>query len=182
MIHVKGSVNINASPEQVFVLLSDARQCAELNPRIEVIDIATEPAGELRQGSIFHYRIVVEGRMTEYSSRVLSYEPDQSLEVQTDTDPVVNIKYKITPDGEGAILEQVLTSSAAERRSEPVEYPGWFSRLVDRLVKTPQSPEEDAVLRRKDEAIVQEQLQSQLDEWLMIIKKYLEDQRSKFMA
>jgi len=33
MIRVKGTVNINASPEQVFVLLSDARQCAELNPR-----------------------------------------------------------------------------------------------------------------------------------------------------
>ena len=86
MIQVKGEININASPEQVFVLLSDARQCAELNPRIEVIDIATEPAGELRQGTVFHYRIVVEGRMTEYSSTILSCEPNQSLEVQTNTE------------------------------------------------------------------------------------------------
>ena len=155
---------------------------AELNPRIEVIDIATEPAGELPQGTVFHYRVVLEGRMTEYSSRILSSEHNQSLEVQTDTEPVVIMKYKITPGGEGAILEQELMSSAANRQSEQVEYLGWFSRLLGSLVKTPQSPEEDAALRQKDEAIVQEQLQSQFDEWLMIVKKYLGDQRSKLLA
>lgn len=67
MIQVKGEININASAEQVFALLCDVRQCADLNPRIEVINISAEPEGQLSEGTVFQYRIVVEGRMTEYT-------------------------------------------------------------------------------------------------------------------
>lgn len=80
------------------------------------------------------------------------------------------------------MLEQELISSAAERESETVEFPGWFSKLVDRFVKDSHNSEEKDALKQEEEGIVQQQLQAQLSEWLMIVKKYLEDQRSRFLA
>ena len=81
------------------------RRCGELNPRIKVINITSQPPGSVRKGTVFHYRIVVEGRMSEYSSKVVASEPDCLMETQTDTDPVVNIRVKITPISDGACLD-----------------------------------------------------------------------------
>ena len=72
MIQVKGEVTIHVSSQQVFDLLSDVRECAELNPRIKVIDISSEPAGRVGEGTVFHNRIVVAGRLTEYDSEVVA--------------------------------------------------------------------------------------------------------------
>ena len=182
MIRVNGSVNINANPQQVFALISDVHQCGELNPWIKVINITAEPAGQMRAGTIYHYRIVVEGRMTEYTSKVLAFEPDRVIEIQTDTDPVVNIKYRLAPIAEGSHLEQEMTSSVKGPQPAQVVLPGWFAKLMGNLVKEVRSPEQNEVLLRQEEAMTQQQLQAQLDEWLAIVKKYLEDQRDTFLA
>ena len=182
MIRAKGSVNIQTSPEQVFALVSDVRQCGELNPRIEVINITAQPAGQMREGTTFHYRIVVEGRMTEYTSKVLTFEPGRMIEIQTDTDPVVTIRYVIKPTADGSSLEQELTSSLPKRESAPLELTDWFAKLLDKLVKDSDSPEQREAFRQQQEAMMQEQLQAQLNEWLVIVKKYLEEQRDTFLA
>lgn len=182
MIQVKGTVNINVSPEQVFALISDARQCAELNPRISVIDIVAEPLGEVHKGTVFHNRIVVEGRLTEYSSKVVAFEPDSLLQIKTDTYPEVSIKYHIRPTADGACLEQELTSSVTHEEPIPVNLPGWFARLVDKFTEEPSSSEQDMQSQQQEEAMLKEELQVQLDEWLTIVKKYLEAQRNNFLA
>lgn len=182
MIQVKGTVNIQTSPEQVFALVSDVRQCGALNPRIEVINITAEPAGQMREGTIFHYRIVVEGRMTEYTSKVLTFEPGRMIEIQTNTDPVVNIRYVIIPAAGGSSLEQELTSSLPEQESVPLELTGWLAKLVGKVAKDTDSPEKRDALIKQEEAMMEEQLQIQLDEWLLIVKKYLEEQRGTFLA
>lgn len=182
MIRVKGSVNIKISPEQVFALISDVRLCGELNPRIEVINISSEPAGQVREGSVFQYRIVVEGKMTEYTSKVVAFEPGRLLQFRTDTFPEVAINYQITPVTGGSRLEQELISTTMQQDPIPVNLPYWFARLVEMFAPDPQNTEQSAAERRKEEAMMAEELQAQLNEWLAIIKEYLEEQRDKFLA
>ncbi|WP_455222964.1 SRPBCC family protein [Kaarinaea lacus] len=182
MIRVKGSVNIETRPDQVFALISDARKCAELNPRIEVIDISAEPADQLHEGTVFHNRVVVEGRMTEYTSKVVAFEPDHSLQIKTNTYPEVTITYQVAPVPGGSRLEQELISSVTREDPIPVNLPYWFAKLVDMFAKESHSPEERAALQRQEEAMMTEELQAQLDEWLAVVKKYLEEQRDKFLA
>ena len=182
MIQVQGSVNIQASAEKVFALISDVRRCGELNPRIEVINITNEPVGKVEQGTVFHYRIVVEGKMTDYSSKVVAFEPNRLMETQTNTDPVVNISIKIKPIEGGVCLEQELTSTVTREESAPVEFPGWFAKLMGRLEKETNSAEHGEVLLQQQEATMQEQLQVQLNEWLAIVKKHLEEERDQFFA
>jgi len=182
MIRVKGAIDIEISPEQVFALISDVRKCGELNPRIEVISISAEPAGKVREGTIFHYRIVVEGRMTEYTSKVVSFEADRLLQFKTNTYPEVNIKYQITPVPGGARLEQELTSSVTQDNPIPVNLPYWFAKLVNMFAKEPESAEQSAAKKKEEESLMEKELQAQLDEWLAIVKKYLEEQRDKFFA
>lgn len=93
MIQVKGETSIRVNPHEEFTLLSDVRQCAELNPRIKVIDITSELPDRAREGTVFYNRIVVAGRMTEYSSKVVAYIPIQLLAKKTNTYPEVDIKY-----------------------------------------------------------------------------------------
>lgn len=182
MIQVQGSVNIQASAEKVFALISDVRRCGELNPRIEVINITNEPVGKVEQGTVFHYRIVVEGKMTDYSSKVVAFEPNRLMETQTNTDPVVNISIKIKPIEGGVCLEQELTSTVTREESAPVEFPGWFAKLMGRLEKETNSAEHGEVLLQQQEVTMQEQLQVQLNEWLAIVKKHLEEERDQFFA
>ena len=182
MIQVKGSVNIQASPEEVFALVSDVRRCGELNPRVEVINITNEPAGQVAEGTVFHFRIVIQGKMTEYSSRVVAFEPNRLMETQTDTDPVVNISIRIEPIEGGVCLEQELTSAVTRQESTPIQLPGWFSKLMGRLEKETNSAETGEALYQQQEATMQEQLQVQLNEWLAVVKKHLEEERDKFLA
>ena len=182
MIRVKSSVNIQASPEEVFALISDVRRCGELNPRVEVINISNEPPGKVTEGTVFHYRIVIQGKMTEYSSKVITFEPNRLLETQTDTYPVVNISIKIEPIEGGVCLEQELTSEVPREESTPVAFPGWFSKLIGRLEKETSGAESGEALYQQQEAAMQEQLQEQLDEWLAVVKKHLEEERNTFFA
>jgi hypothetical protein len=182
MIRVKSSVNIQASPEEVFALISDVRRCGEINPRVEVINISTEPPGQVVEGTIFHYRIVIQGKMTEYSSKVIAFEPNQLMETQTDTYPVVNISIKIEPIEGGVCLEQELTSSVPPEESTPVAFPGWFSKLMGRFEEETNAAEGGEALVKEQEAVMQEQLQEQLDEWLSVVKKHLEEERNTFLA
>ena len=182
MIHVKSSVNIQASPEEVFTLISDVRRCGELNPRVEVINISIEPSGKLDKETLIHYRIVVEGRMTEYSSKVVAFEPNRLMETQTNTDPVVNISISIEPIAGGVRLRQELTSSVTRQDSTPLELPGWFAKLVGRLEKETNSAEHGEALYQQQEKTMQDQLQVQLEEWLAVVKKHLEEERDQFLA
>jgi uncharacterized protein YndB with AHSA1/START domain len=72
MISVKGAVKINASPEQVFALITDVWQCAELDAQITVLDISVRPEGAMREGSMIHYRVATEGHIREYQSQVVA--------------------------------------------------------------------------------------------------------------
>lgn len=182
MIQVTGEVTIHVSPQQVFDLLSDVRECAELNPRIKVIDISSEPAGRVGEGTVFHNRIVVAGRMTEYDSEVVACKPNELLHIKTRTNPEAENKYTIIPVAEGSCLKQEFISSMTTEETTPVELPGWFVKLTERLTAQPSASEKDTASQQQDEAIMREELQAQLDEWLIIVKKYLEEQQGTFKA
>ena len=182
MVQVKGEINIHVSPQEVFALLSDVRECAELNPRIQVIDITSEPAGRVGEGTVFHNRIVVAGRMTEYDSKVIVFKPDQLLHIRTNTNPEVNVKYQLTPVTEGCRLEQEFISSSRPEEPTPAKLPGWFAQLMDRLTEQSPGVAQDTESQQQDEVMMREELQTQLDEWLAIVKKHLEQQQGKFKA
>lgn len=182
VIHAEGSVNIQASPEQVFALICDVRRCAEINPRIAVINITADPPGPVREGTVFYNRIVVEGRMIEYSSKVLTFAPEREIEIRTDSYPVVNIRYKVEPIAEGARLDQALTSSAQREEPVSVALPGWFGKLATMFGANADDAAQMDRQRQQEQAMAQRELQSQLDEWLTIVKKYLETQQNKLLA
>ena len=136
----------------------------------------------MREGTVFHYRIVVEGRMSEYSSKVIAFEPNRLMETQTNTDPMVKFRVKITPLSEGVCLEQEITASITQQESTPVELPAWFAKLIGRLEKETNSAEKGEALLKKQESLMEEQIQAQLEEWLVIVKKHLEEQCDQFFA
>jgi len=181
MIRVKGSIKIEISPEQVFALISDVHQCGQLNPRIEVLSISANPPGQISEGTVFHNRVVVEGRLTEFTSKVVAYEPSRLLQLKSDSYPELSVKYQVVPVPGGARLEQELTSSVTQENPIPVNLPYWFARLVDLFAKESSRQEHSAAIKQ-EEALMENELQAQLDEWLAIVKKYLEDQRNKLLA
>lgn len=182
MIQVKGEINIRVSPQQVFTLLSDVRECAELNPRIKVIEITLEPAGRVGEGTVFHNRIVVAGRMTEYNSKVIAYIPNQLLHIKTNTNPELDIKYHIKPVAEGCCLEQEFIATMRPEETVPVKLSGWFGKLLERLTEQPSGSAQNTASQQREEITMREELQAQLDEWLMIVKNHLEEQRGIFKA
>ncbi|MGD8559642.1 MAG: SRPBCC family protein [Gammaproteobacteria bacterium] len=182
MINASRVVNIDASPEEVFTLISDVHQCGELNPWIKVINITPEPPGAMRKGTKYHYRVVVKGKMTEYTSEVVVFEPGRLIETQTYTNPPLNITYRIDPAGEGTILEQEITTALPQQEPQAVEVPGWFSKLVGKFGIDKEAPDHvDDTLQQEEEQIRQ-QFQEQLNEWLDIVKNHIESQRGKFQA
>jgi hypothetical protein len=158
------------------------RQCADLNPSVEVIDIKVDPPGPMRRGSIFHYRVVIKGHMTEYSSEVIAFEPNGLIEIETKAHPVLTTKYTIAALSEGVRLDEELTSSLPHYELPKVDVPNWFKKLVGDFSDASDDSNIDRSLLEQEEAELQQQLQAQLNEWLLIVKKYVETQRGKFLA
>ncbi|MGD8569075.1 MAG: SRPBCC family protein [Gammaproteobacteria bacterium] len=181
MIRVSGSVNINVRPEQVFALVTDVCQCGKLNPRVEVISIVAEPQGPMRQGTVYHNRIVVEGRMTEFTSNVIGFEPNTFLEIRTNTYPAVTTQYRVKSRGEGACLEQQMTSEMTPPEPLSPALPPWLHKIFGKSPHSANDADQKAAFQRQ-EHLLQQQLQKQLEEWLQVVKSYLENQRGKFLA
>ena len=75
-----------------------------------------------------------------------------------------------------------MTASIKQQETTPVVLPGWFAKLVGRLEKEAGSADKSEILLQQQEVVMQEQLQAQLDEWLSIVKKHLEEERNQFFA
>lgn len=83
---------------------------------------------------------------------------------------------------EGCCLEQELISLVGLEEQMPVKLPGWFAKLVERFQSNRLVLSKAPRRSKQDEAIMRKELQAQLNEWLMIVKKYLEVQQGKFNA
>lgn len=181
MLRVTGSVNINVSPEQVFALIADVRQCGKLNPRIEVISITAEPAGSMRQGTVYHHRIVAEGHLREFTSNVTTFEPNTLIEIRTNTYPAVTTRYRVEAWGEGATFEQQMTAEVMPPKPLSPSLPPWLYKLFGKWIQSDNNADQTAVLDQQEQ-MLQQQLQNQLNEWLQVVKNYLEKQRGTFLA
>ncbi len=174
MVQVKASVDIYADPMEVFALVTDVARKARLDPSVGVVNAGKETPGPVDIGAVFHYCLMVEGRMADYRTRCVAYEAGRMMQTESDTSPQFRVRVTVDPIPGGARLTQ------EERFSLPVVHmpvpqaPGIFGRLFKWMFGDRDVLVQDREIVADEERRLQAKLQRRLAKWLAAIKKDLE--------
>ncbi len=182
MVCVEESVDIGAEPEAVFSLMTDVARKARLDPNVHVLSVGQETEGPVGIGTVFHYRLVIEGKIADYRSTCIACEPERMMETLSDTAPPFKIRVTVEPIPGGTCLTQ------AESFTLPAAYmplpraKGWLGKVFRFLFgkgdAITQSPESVA----DEEARMETKLKPRLATWLNSIKAHLETEQSSLKA
>ncbi len=82
---VSRNIDIAATAERVWTLVTDPRRRASLNPAVKVIEVEIEGGGLLQRDSSTRYRLEIGGRIVEYRTRVLELVPGRRLVTRSDS-------------------------------------------------------------------------------------------------
>jgi hypothetical protein len=182
MVCVEESVDIRAAAEDVFALVTDVARKAPLDPSVHVLNVGQEPAGPVGVGTVFHYRLVIEGKIADYRSTCVTFEPGQMMETTSDSRPPFKIRVTVEPIPGGARLTQNETFTFPHLRVPLPQAKGWLGKVLrfifgdaDAIVQSQESMAEE-------EAQMEAQLKPRLTAWLKGIKAHLESERSRLMA
>lgn len=182
MVCVQSSVHIEADPDAVFALVTDVARKARLAPHTRVLAVVQETEGPVRIGTVFHYRLVIEGRIADYRSRCTDFQPGRMMETESDSCPPFKVRVTVDPVPGGARLTQQETFALP-----PVHVPlpgarGWLGTALRILLGTSSAIVQDGEAVAREEADMKARLQPRLDRWLASIKDHLERQRDRTEA
>jgi len=182
MVRIEKSVLIRADPGLVFRLVADLPRKARLDPGITVLDVAQETEGPLGVGSVFHYRTVVAGRIAEYRSRCVAFDPGRLIETVSDSTPPFRVRVTVETTAGGTRLTQEERFALPPNRI-PLPRPGerlghLLLRLLGETHSLVQAPQSIAEEEREMEAM----LRPCLARWLAAIKHHLEATQSTLEA
>lgn len=182
MVRVSHTVDIRARPEAVFDLVCDVARRARLDPNATALGVAKETPGPVRVGTVFYYRLVIEGKIAEYRSRCIAIEPDRLLVTQSDTQPPFQVRITVEPVPGGARLTQEERFELAPLYFPLPRAPGrlgrWLQRLFGERRYLVQGPEALAA----EEADWEARLNHRLARWLASIKRHLEAEQARLQA
>ncbi len=182
MVCVKESVDIRAEPEAVFSLMTDVARKARLDPSVHVLNVGQETEGPVGIGTVFHYRLVIEGKIADYRSTCIAFEPGRMMETLSDTAPPFKIRVTVEPIPGGTCLTQAESFTLPAARMPLPKAKGWLGKVFRFLFgkgdAIMQSPESVAA----DEAQMEVKLKPRLAAWLGGIKTHLETERSSLKA
>ncbi len=182
MVDVEHSVEINADPESVFSLVTDIPRKAQLDPNAKVLGVVQETEGPVAIGTKFHYRLVVEGKIAEYRSQCIAFEPGRLLETVSDSDPPFTVRVTVAPSSNGARLTQK-ESFTAQRIHIPLPTAdGWRGKLLRVLFGNRDAIQQDPNASRDEEARMEAKIKWRLEKWLEAIKQELESQHARLNA
>ncbi len=182
MVCVEESVDIRAEPEVVFSLITDVARKARMNPNVRVLSVGQETEGPVGIGTVFHYRLVIEGKIADYRSTCVAFEPGRMMETLSDTVPPFKVRVTVEPIPGGARLTQVESFTLSSARVPLPRAKGWLGEVFRFIFgegnTLTQSPESVAA----DEAQWEARLKPRLAAWLNSIKTHLETERSSLKA
>lgn len=174
MFHLNASVDIKAKPREVFSLVEDITYRTRLNPNVWVLGIAKETEGPVNVGTVFLFRLVIEGKIIEHRSECTTYIPGKMLETVSDTTPRFNVRVSVEPIPGGTRLTHEESFSLLPMYMPLPRVNGVLGKLFKWMFgdakELIQSPESVAA----DETQLEKNLQPRLMAWLYKIKAHLE--------
>lgn len=137
MIRAETSVEIAASPAEVFAVLADVRRLPEWQTGCTGVTIESD--GPVARGTRFRQEITFAGRKGEQDVEVVELEPDRVLTLQVLTGPLpVRARHTLEPYAGGTRLTVVMEGDLGPlgrlagpvvRRAAEHQFRGWFRRL-----------------------------------------------------
>ena len=179
MLKISESVDIKATPETVFAVVSDIPGRAHLRPNIEVIRVEQESEGATGKGTVFYSRIKREGRLLTYRIRITKFQLFRKIEYISDTDPPFKVMIVIKKTRRGTrlirkeemeITPQMVMASESKEDGSPFKASQEFGELL--LMTEPINEYmtmRDAYLKKMEHS-----LKKELRAWLIKIKEYIE--------
>ncbi len=182
MLRIQASVDIQVEPAAVFALVTDVARKARLEPNASALAVGQETEGPVDVGTVFHYRLAIEGKIADYRTRCVAFKPGRMMETVSDSDPPFRIRVTVEPVPGGARLTQEESFSLPVLRVPVPRAGGWPGRLLrfvfgkeDFIVQDPESVAEE-------EAQMVAKLEPRLAEWLNAIKTHLEREQSQLLV
>ncbi len=175
MVRFSRSVLVRTDPGRVFALVTDAARKARLNPGAEVIQVEQETPGSIGTGTVIRFVLRFGGRVIDYRSRCVSFEPGRLIETISDTDPSFSVRVTVEAEGDQTRLTQEEWFEFSRASRPPVERKGRVGLLtkIAAAIHGHASAQPQA-LTREQEAEVETKLGSQLVCWLEAIRTHLE--------
>lgn len=176
MIVVSHSVHVEAPVETVFALMADPAQRTRLNPLVSSPFAEVEGAGKLRVGSTCRFRFRVRGQPVEYRSRVEAFDPPHRIVSMSDSAVPFEVCIETLPEGTGTRLTQterfeptddMLEQALPDRAGNAAVKLAWRLYLFFDSDKALE-------LRARQEQLLANRLQANMQQWLSAIKRYLE--------
>ncbi len=182
MVEVEHSVDIDSDAETVFSLVIDIPRKARLDPNAKVLDVVQETEGPVGIGTVFHYRLVIEGRIADFRSRCIGFEPGTLLETVSDSDPPFTVRVTVTPTDHGARLMQKESFTVPRIHIPLPAADGWRGKLIRLMFGNRDAIQQDPSASRDEELRMEAKLKRQLQRWLEAIKQELESEQSNLRA
>lgn len=173
---VTRNIDIAATGERVWALVTDPRRRAALNPAVRVIAVEIEGGGPLQRDSATRYRLEIGGQMMEYRTRVLEFVPNRRLVTYSDSAVPFETALELSPLPSGTRLSH-------SERLEPTA--GMIQHAIDQIAggrdvgvveRMALWLDGDASERLRDRALehLESSLGVTLDRWLAAIRDDLE--------
>ncbi len=172
-------MGIRAEAAEVWALVSDLRRKARLNPGIDVIRIDLEGGEPVREGSVFRHRFAKAGRIIEYRSRCVRYDPPRLFVSRGETGLPFEVRVSVEATPAGCRLTQEETVEVPAEALEALDAPAGTARTfrdtLRLLALFPSARPLSAELWALQRERVQARLAGELSAWLQAIRGYLED-------
>jgi len=182
MVYVEQSVEISADPETVFSLVTDIPRKARLDPNVRVLGVAQETEGPVGIGTTFHYRLAIEGKIADYRSRCIAFEPGQMIETVSDSDPPFTVRVIVESSPAGTRLTQAESFTIPRIHIPLPTMDGWRGKLFRLLFGNKDVIQQDPSASEEEEARMEAKLKHRLLKWLEAIKQDLESKTSNLEA
>jgi hypothetical protein len=178
MVHIKETIDIKAEPAKVFALVTDVARKAEIDPNTRVLGVSQETEGPVGLGTVFHYRLVIEGKIADYRSTCTAFESGRMIETVSDSQPPFKIRVAVEPTTDGCRLTQEEAFSLPVIRVPVPQARGWLGNCFRLLFGDKEFLIQGPAVVTREEARIQQRLQTRLARWLVAIKASIEADQS----
>lgn len=176
MVVVSRSIHIDAPPDRVFALVCDPAARSALNPGAVPLAVEAEGDGPVRVGTVWRFRLRIDGRIVEYRARVLALEADRRIVTRSDSAVPFEVTLETAPEDGGTRLAQTERFEAPEaalRAALPETVENAILDLAYRIALL-LDLEAAGRMRARREALLAEALGAKLERWLAAIRDHLE--------
>ncbi len=181
-VHVMTSVDITATPEQVFALIEDLPRKTVLCPQTAVIRITKMTEGTVDVGTVFHHRVTVDGHIADYHNTVVELIQGQRMVTESDSNPSFRIEVDLEPLASGTRLTQHESFPLNEFVLPMPSANGWLGKLFRFFFGSQQCIRQGGETLQREVDEMQQTMQPRLDAWLKAIKCHLENPQGRLDA